>query len=197
VPEAALNDIVTRLRKVFEWAQAPRVLRRDAEASLLWQDIYDGPLADSGLDSLARRSAGVLRAGCRPRLCCPATRSSARRHGRQAVGEHCREMPEPTRRLAAIPPPSVAIDFGPLADAVVARLRPLLVSGAESRPQRRAFRMSGVAELLSISQREVERLVSDGELASISVGRIRLIPSSAIDDWLQHKLAESRRRDPA
>jgi excisionase family DNA binding protein len=83
---------------------------------------------------------------------------------------------------------SVAIDLEPLVDQVVARLRPLLADG-EARPAKRAFRIPEAAELLSISEREVERLVATGELDSITVGRIRLIPLTSIDTWIEAKLA--------
>jgi excisionase family DNA binding protein len=88
-------------------------------------------------------------------------------------------------------PLSVAIDVEPLVDQVVARLRPLL-AGAEARPSKRAFRTPEVAEMLSISDSEVRELVARGELASIHIGRIRLVPLSAIDDFLARKLAETR-----
>lgn len=43
--------------------------------------------------------------------------------------------------------------------------------------------------LLSISERETERLIATSELASITVGRIRLVPLSAIDEFIKRKLA--------
>jgi excisionase family DNA binding protein len=63
-----------------------------------------------------------------------------------------------------------------IADRVIARLRPV--------PVKRAFRIPEVADLLSLSVRQVERLVANGELDSIRVGRVRLIASSAIDAFL-------------
>lgn len=96
------------------------------------------------------------------------------------------------RPLPSIPPPlSVAIDLEPLVDQVVARLRPLLTN-SETRPAKRAFRTPEVAQLLSISDSEVRELVSRGELDSITIGRIRLVPLSAIDEFLQRKLAAAR-----
>jgi excisionase family DNA binding protein len=82
---------------------------------------------------------------------------------------------------------SLAIDLGPLVDQVVARLRPV-VNGDPPAPPKRAFRIPEVAELLSLSAREVERLVAGGEIDSIRVGRVRLIPVSAIDRFIEHKL---------
>jgi excisionase family DNA binding protein len=96
------------------------------------------------------------------------------------------------RHLAPVPPPQLAIDFEPLVDQVVARLRPLLNADGEARPPKRAFRTPEVARLLSISDSEVRELVALGELESITIGRIRLVPLSAIDEFLERKLAAAR-----
>jgi excisionase family DNA binding protein len=82
----------------------------------------------------------------------------------------------------------LAIDLEPLVDQVVARLRPML--DGETRPAKRAYRTPEVAELLSLSDSEVRELVASGELESIKVGRIRLVPLSAIDRFIERKLAE-------
>jgi excisionase family DNA binding protein len=84
---------------------------------------------------------------------------------------------------------SLAIDLGPLVDQVVARLRPV-VNGDPPAPPKRAFRTPEVAELLSISDSEVRELVARGEIHSIKVGRVRLVPSSAIDRFIEEKLRE-------
>jgi excisionase family DNA binding protein len=79
-------------------------------------------------------------------------------------------------------------------DQVVARLKPMLESGGNGHlppPAKRAFRIPEVAELLSLSVREVERLVADGEIYSIRVGRVRLVPSSAIDQFLERRSTDS------
>jgi len=96
-------------------------------------------------------------------------------------------------RLKSVAPSStvLAIDLEPLAEQIVARLQPLLAGSGM--PQKRAFRTSEVAELLSISEREVRELVMSGELDSIRLGRIRLVPLSAVDAFLERKLAEGRR----
>ena len=97
----------------------------------------------------------------------------------------------PTPLPAGAPPLSVAIDLEPLVDQVVARLRPLLAD-SEARPSKRAFRTPEVAELLSISDSEVRELIARGELDSITIGRIRLVPLSAIDEFITRKLGERR-----
>lgn len=40
------------------------------------------------------------------------------------------------------------------------------------------------AELLSISRRVVDRLVRDGELDSVKLGRRRLVPHDALEDYV-------------
>lgn len=87
------------------------------------------------------------------------------------------------------PRPSLAIDLEPLVDQLVARLRPML-NGHEPKPPKRAFRIPEVAELLSLSASEIEILVAQGEIYSIKVGRARLIPGSAIDQFITRKLEE-------
>lgn len=40
------------------------------------------------------------------------------------------------------------------------------------------------AELLSISRRVVDRLVHDGDLGSVKLGRRRLVPHDALEDYV-------------
>lgn len=89
-----------------------------------------------------------------------------------------------------------SIDFTPLVDQVVARLQPLLKNDDAPLEKKRAFRIPEVAELLSVSTREVERLVADGEIYSIRVGRVRLIPASAIDRFVEQKGHDGAGSDP-
>jgi excisionase family DNA binding protein len=100
------------------------------------------------------------------------------------------------RRLTAVPstPLALAIDLEPLVDQVVARLRPLLEStGSRSpTPAKRAYRTPEAAELLSISDSELRLLIAQGQIDSIHVGRVRLVPASALDAFIERKLAESR-----
>jgi excisionase family DNA binding protein len=85
---------------------------------------------------------------------------------------------------------NLAIDLEPLIERIVARLQQV-ASIEVPPPPKRAFRIPEVAELLSLSVREIERLVADGDLESIKVGRTRLITPQAIDDFITHKLAEA------
>jgi excisionase family DNA binding protein len=98
------------------------------------------------------------------------------------------------RRLTGVLPPralALSIDLEPLVDQVVARLKATGVVAGESEPPKRAFRAPEVASMLSISEGEVRELMANGELRSIRIGRIRLVPLSAIDAFLERKLAES------
>lgn len=87
------------------------------------------------------------------------------------------------------------MDLEPLAEAIVARLRPMLEAGEAKALRKRAFRTPEVAEVLSISDSEVRLLIAAGELDSIRVGRVRLVPSAAIDAYIERKLGESRGGD--
>ena len=57
-----------------------------------------------------------------------------------------------------------------------------------------AYRTPEAAELLSVSDSEVRALIAAGELDSIRVGRVRLVPASALEAFLERKLAEPRTR---
>ena len=92
-------------------------------------------------------------------------------------------------------PLTLVVDIEPLVEQVLARLRPIFDGQAhtdETRTPKRAFRTPEAAQLLSLSDSEVRLLISQGELESIRVGRVRLVPASAIDRFLQRKLAEPR-----
>lgn len=45
------------------------------------------------------------------------------------------------------------------------------------------------ADLLSISRRVVDRLVRDGELDSVKLGRRRLVPHDALTDYIERLVA--------
>jgi excisionase family DNA binding protein len=102
--------------------------------------------------------------------------------------------PRPIRKFAATaanisPPVVVQIDLTAVVDAVLERLGPQFSNGAkDAEPRPRAYRVAEAARELSLSERTCWELISSGELPSITVGRVRLVPSSAIDDWLLHKL---------
>jgi excisionase family DNA binding protein len=50
---------------------------------------------------------------------------------------------------------------------------------------------------MNLNPETVRRMCLRGELASIKVGRRRLIPPAAITEWIAGKLAEARNGDAA
>jgi excisionase family DNA binding protein len=72
-----------------------------------------------------------------------------------------------------------------LVDAVVARLDQRLRPATVEQPA--AYRTDDAAEQLGLSRREVQRLITSGELRSISVGRARLVPREAITEFLSRR----------
>lgn len=114
-------------------------------------------------------------------------------HPRGVVRRRLWDVTAEPRRLARVPDPALrlAIDLEPLVDQVLQRLRPMLQQEAtEARPAKRAYRTPEAAEALSLSVRETERLIATGELESIRVGRVRLVPASALDAFVERKLAK-------
>lgn len=51
--------------------------------------------------------------------------------------------------------------------------------------RRKLWSKPDVAHLLSVSERVVDRLVRDGELDSVLLGRRRLIPDAAVDEYIE------------
>lgn len=47
------------------------------------------------------------------------------------------------------------------------------------------------AELLSISRRVVDRLIKDGEIDTVKLGRRRLVPHEALEDYVARLVAAS------
>lgn len=47
------------------------------------------------------------------------------------------------------------------------------------------------AELLSISRRVVDRLVRDGKIDTVKLGRRRLVPHEALEDYVARLVAAS------
>ena len=67
-------------------------------------------------------------------------------------------------------------------------------------PTSNALRMDEAGRRLGLSEREVQRQVLKGALRSVKVGRVRLIPLSALDEFLQTQRAScqpSRESEPA
>lgn len=63
-----------------------------------------------------------------------------------------------------------------------------------SRPseERRLYRVSDAARLLSMSRSVIYEQIRAGRLRSVTQGRIRLIPASAIDDYIALLEREAR-----
>lgn len=74
-----------------------------------------------------------------------------------------------------------------VADEVLARLADREVR--ETTPSASALRMDEAADRLGLSEREVQRQVLKGTLRSVKVGRVRLIPLSALDEFLDAQRA--------
>lgn len=47
------------------------------------------------------------------------------------------------------------------------------------------------AELLSISRRVVDRLIKDGKIDTVKLGRRRLVPHEALEDYVARLVAAS------
>jgi excisionase family DNA binding protein len=96
-----------------------------------------------------------------------------------------------TLRSADASPLSVSLDLAPLVDALGARLEAMLARKfADLAPQtahEEAVDVLAAAARLGISEAGVWRLIRKGELDSLKVGARRLVPSSAIDAFLQRR----------
>lgn len=58
-------------------------------------------------------------------------------------------------------------------------------------PQQRVLlTVNQTAELLSISDDQVYRLLRRGELTSLKIGRLRRIPRAALDTWIDQQIAQ-------
>ena len=75
-----------------------------------------------------------------------------------------------------------------VADEVLARLAEREALRATP-PANNALRMDEAGRRLGLSEREVQRQVLKGTLRSVKVGRVRLIPLSALDDFLSAQRA--------
>jgi excisionase family DNA binding protein len=85
----------------------------------------------------------------------------------------------------------VTLDLAPLVDLIGARLEALLARKfAELAPQtthEEALDVPSAAARLGVSEAGVWRLIRTGELDSLKVGARRVVPSSAIDAFLQRR----------
>ncbi|HEY2593207.1 MAG TPA: helix-turn-helix domain-containing protein [Chloroflexota bacterium] len=80
-----------------------------------------------------------------------------------------------------------------IAERVIARIDAHL-EARSSRTEPDAYRVDEAAAQLGLSEREVKRRIASGELASLKVGRARLIPRGAIATFLGKDGSASRIR---
>ena len=73
-----------------------------------------------------------------------------------------------------------------VADEVLARLAERDAAVVKT-PISSALRMDEAGRRLGLSEREVQRQVLKGTLRSVKVGRVRLIPLSALDEFLAQR----------
>lgn len=60
-----------------------------------------------------------------------------------------------------------------------------------SSPTRLLHDLDETAELLSISRRVVDRLVRDGKIDTVKLGRRRLVPHEALEDYVARLVASA------
>lgn len=51
---------------------------------------------------------------------------------------------------------------------------------------RKLYSKTEAAEQLSISERVLDRLIVDGKLETVKIGRRRLVPDDALDNYIEH-----------
>jgi excisionase family DNA binding protein len=62
-------------------------------------------------------------------------------------------------------------------------------------PQRQLYRVSEAMVLLSLSRSVIYELIRSGRLRSVTEGRTRLIPATAITEYIDRLIAESEEAD--
>jgi excisionase family DNA binding protein len=120
--------------------------------------------------------------------------------------------PRPDARRPPVPPPTGGLDaqppgltsaergipmtdaFDALLDRLADQLADRLLARIDVRLDARAsvghpdaYRPAEVAEVLRLSRREIGRHLASGRLRSVRVGRLRLIPRSAVADFLAER----------
>jgi len=91
----------------------------------------------------------------------------------------------------------MAVDvFGALVDQLADRIAVEVIARVDAhlaelqgRGVQDAYRVDQAAAKLGLSATEVKRRIARGELASVKVGRARLIPQDAITDFLARRAA--------
>ena len=66
-----------------------------------------------------------------------------------------------------------------------------LVAAGSPQPHRALYRVADVVVLLNLSRSQIYELIRTGRLRTVTEGRSRLIPASAIDDYVQLLLKEA------
>lgn len=57
--------------------------------------------------------------------------------------------------------------------------------------ERLLYSIPDAADQLSVSARVLERLVADGEVSTVKIGRRRLVPAEALEDYVERVKAAS------
>lgn len=80
---------------------------------------------------------------------------------------------------------------GPTARAVMQmvspRTGPATVAGADDKQEKLCVSMDGAAEMMSVHRSTVKRLVDEGELPSVKIGKYRRIRVDAIKSYLRNQ----------
>jgi excisionase family DNA binding protein len=63
------------------------------------------------------------------------------------------------------------------------------MSEGEVKSERLLLRVEEAAEVISLSRAKVYELLAKGDIPSITIGRSRRIPVSAIKNWIEAELA--------
>jgi excisionase family DNA binding protein len=66
-----------------------------------------------------------------------------------------------------------------------------LAAVGSQQPHRALYRVADVVVLLNLSRSQIYELIRTGRLRTVTEGRSRLIPASAIDDYVQLLLKEA------
>lgn len=85
--------------------------------------------------------------------------------------------------------PDLAALLAQLAQALAEQPRPAAVSEPAPMPERVLLTVEEAAERLGIGRSLAFRLIRDGELESVQIGRLRRVPASAVTDFATRLVA--------